>query len=52
MVPGPMDANALAAATNQGGIPPEVLAAAQSGGTPTSPQSAERVSESVGVTGF
>jgi hypothetical protein len=47
-----MDAAALAAATNQGTIPPEVLAAAQGGGTPGSPQAAETVSESSGVRGL
>jgi hypothetical protein len=44
MVPGPLNADALAAATNQGTIPPEVLAAA-SGGGPMAPQAVERVSE-------
>jgi hypothetical protein len=47
MVPGPMDAEQLAAATNQGEIPPEVLAAAF-GTTPVTPQAAEAVSESLG----
>lgn len=48
MVPGPMNAEQLAAATNQGTIPPEVLASAF-GNTPTTPQAAEVVSESSGV---
>jgi len=47
-VPGPLDAQALAAATNQGAIPPELLAAAQ-GGNPFSPQAAGQLSESRGV---
>ena len=48
MVPGPLDQEQLAAATNQGTIPPEVLAAAQAGG-PLSPLAVEEVSENVGV---
>lgn len=49
MVPGPLNAQALAAAANTGAIPPELLAGA--GGTaPGSPQLAEQVSESAGVT--
>jgi hypothetical protein len=51
-VPGPLDAGALAAAANQGTIPPELLAAAQGPGTPGSPQAVERVSEDVGVAGL
>jgi hypothetical protein len=49
MVPGPMSASALAAASNQGEIPPEVLMAAQGGGV-GGPQSAEVISESAGAT--
>jgi hypothetical protein len=49
LVPGPLNAEALAAAANQGTIPPEVLAAAQAGATPVSPQAVETVSESAGV---
>ena len=45
MVPGPMDEKALASATNQGTIPPEVLMAAQ-GATPVSPGAVEQVSKS------
>lgn len=48
MVPGPLDEAQLAAATNQGTIPPEMLAAAF-GNTPVTPQAAEQVSESSGV---
>lgn len=48
MVPGPMDDAALAAATNQGALPPELLAAAQ-GINPLAPDAAEQVSESAGV---
>jgi hypothetical protein len=50
-VPGPMSAGALAAATNQGTLPPEVLAAA-GGASPTGPEAVEAISESRGVTGF
>ena len=50
MVPGPVDAQALAAATNQGEIPPEILMAAQGAG-PMGPQAAEQVSESAGQAG-
>jgi cytochrome c1 len=50
MVPGPMDEAQLAAATNQGTIPPEMLAAAF-GNTPVSPQATEAVSESLGPAG-
>jgi hypothetical protein len=49
MVPGPMSASALAAASNRGEIPPEVLLAAQGGGV-GGPQSAEVLSESAGAT--
>jgi len=49
MVPGPLSAPALAAASNQGTIPPEMLAAAGGVG-PMGPQSAEQVSESAGIT--
>lgn len=48
MQPGPMDAQALAAAANAGTIPPEVLLAAQ-GTTPVSPGAVEQVSENGGV---
>lgn len=48
MVPGPLNAEQLAGAVNQGTIPPEVLAAAQGGG-PLSPEATEAVSESAGV---
>lgn len=51
MVPGPASAQALAAATNQGTIPPEILAAAQ-GSTPVSPEAVETVSEDIGVSGL
>jgi len=49
MVPGPLSAQALAAAANTGTIPPEVLAAAGGVG-PAGPASAQQVSESAGVT--
>lgn len=48
MAPGPLDEAQLAAATNQGTIPPEMLAAAF-GNTPVTPQAAEVVSEDLGV---
>lgn len=48
LIPGPLDAKALAAATNQGTIPPEILAAA-AGTTPVSPQAVETVSKSAGI---
>lgn len=51
MVPGPMNEQALAAATNQGTIPPQILAAA-SGMGPGGPQAVEQVSESAGITGL
>jgi hypothetical protein len=47
MVPGPLNEAQLAAATNQGTIPPETLAAAY-GNTPVSPQAVETVSENAG----
>lgn len=47
LVPGPADAGALAAATNQGTIPPELLAAAM-GSQPGTPEAAEAISESRG----
>jgi hypothetical protein len=47
MVPGPLSAQALAAAANTGTIPPEVMAAAGGMG-PAAPGAAERVSESAG----
>lgn len=50
MVPGPMDATQLALATNQGTVPPEMLAAAF-GNTPVSPAAAEAVSETKGPDG-
>jgi hypothetical protein len=48
MAAGPLDEQTLAAATNQGTIPPEMLAAAFGNG-PGTPQAAELVSESTGV---
>lgn len=48
MVPGPLSAQALAGAANQGTIPPELLAAAGGAG-PVGPAAAEQVSESAGV---
>jgi hypothetical protein len=50
MAAGPMDAQALAAATNQGEIPPEILMAAQGAG-PMAPEATEQVSESAGQAG-
>jgi hypothetical protein len=47
MVPGPMDEEQLALATNQGTIPPELLAAGF-GNTPVTPQATEVISESLG----
>ena len=47
-IPGPLDAQALAAAANLGTIPPEFLAGA-GGATPVSPELVEQVSESAGV---
>ncbi len=47
-VPGPLNAQALAAATNTGEIPADIIAAAQ-GGSPIAPQAAEQVSESRGL---
>jgi hypothetical protein len=49
MVPGPLSAPALAAASNQGTIPPELLAAA-GGINPATPGAVEQVSESAGIT--
>jgi hypothetical protein len=48
MVAGPMDPAQLAAAVNQGQLPPEIVAAAQ-GNTPVTPQATEAVSENAGV---
>lgn len=48
LIPGPLSAPALAAAANQGTIPPELLAAAGGIG-PAGPAAAERVSESAGI---
>jgi hypothetical protein len=47
MVPGPMNPEQLAMATNQGELPPEVMAAAF-GNMPGSPGAAEQVSEQAG----
>ncbi len=48
MMPGPLNAQALAAASNMGTIPPELLA--QAGGIgPGAPQAVEQVSESAGI---
>jgi hypothetical protein len=47
MAPGPMDEAALAAAANEGTIPPEILAAAQ-GIVPGSPDAVETISEDLG----
>lgn len=46
-VPGPLNEAQLATSTNQGTIPPEVLAAAY-GNVPGSPQAVEQVSEQLG----
>jgi len=48
MLPGPMNAQALAASANTGTIPPEILAAAV-GASPATPGAAEQVSEQMGV---
>lgn len=49
MVPGPMNPEQLALATNAGELPPEIVAAAM-GNIPGSPGAAEQVSENVGPT--
>lgn len=48
MVPGPLSAQALAGAANQGSMPPELLAAAQ-GSSPIQPEAAEMAGETKGV---
>jgi hypothetical protein len=51
MAPGPLDEAAVAAAANQGTIPPEVLAAA-AGVVPGGPEAVETISEDVGIAGL
>ena len=50
LTPGPAGADQLARATNQGQIPPEILAAA-AGNVPGTPQAVGQVSENLGVKG-
>lgn len=48
MIPGPMNAQALAQSANMGTIPPEILAAA-AGASPTTPGAAETVAQQLGT---
>lgn len=51
LVPGPLNAEALAAATNQGQLPPEVILAATGNG-PGAPEAVEAISEDIGIAGL